>query len=190
MKCKTKVTVIIMSVTIVLLTVYGVIMTINSTKQSRAYSDLSEQFDYTSRGYDGLEDRYDTLKAKYDELSENHSTTLGEYKELVETYGNLLNDDLASHPVVMTAIARSIDERASVHLSNNVATMYLPYSDNTIDKLVEYTSAICLAVEQGGYNSCVVVVVSEDGHCVYGVSYLQNGEVTYFYQLPKTYEDI
>ena len=146
---KHKVAIIILSISLTIFVLYGVMTTLVIRETKSEISDL---------------------KIKYNEV-------VDDYKVLSENYQNEILDKAYSSPVVLEAIARSIDDKAKISvIDGSIVYMYVPYSSDVKSNVEKFAWSIPLTLENNNYTSCIITAVDDAGKCVYGWTILQNSD--------------
>lgn len=145
---KSRVIVIVLSVLLALFALYGVVATF-AVREAMQNND--------------------TLEATYGEVAER-------YKELVGKYEKQVYEDIESNPVILTALAHSIDDNAKISVIDDIVYMHIPYTNDVKSKVAPFVSSIETELKNKDYSSCVITVVDEIGKCVFGWTILPNGE--------------
>ena len=111
------------------------------------------------------------------DCTQDYDELLADYKELSEKHKNEVLEDVFSAPIILDAIARSINDKAKVSvIDDSFLYMYVPYSDEVKSKVEEYAWSIPSALKSEGYKSCIITAVDSEGKCVCGWTILLNGD--------------
>lgn len=122
----------------------------------------------------------DGWSVKYDEVAGKYSDAIENYKELYDKYKEMVEDDLST-PIVVSTIAKQIDENAVVSVfDERVVHIIVPYSDNIKDKVEEVAWMLPSSLGTYEYESCIITVVDETGKCAQGWTICETGETDYF----------
>lgn len=132
--------------------------------------------DDISNKYDELLKEHNDLQTKYDDLLGKYSNVVDLYGELSEKYEAEIMDNLST-PVVITAIAKSIDDNAVITIYNEkIAHVMVSYSAGIKEKVEEFYWMIPSALSTEGYESLIISAIDETGKCVCGWTIYETGE--------------